>query len=459
MMKWIWQIALACLLLVQSTSAAVLTENAVKISILTHYPTVLAGIEAVGEREYERVAALGAFDTIVSFQQSNRTEGYYTGDYGRLRVEKPLYYAGAKIYGQYRQSDGTFPTYEDELITRSDGETGVGIKVSLLRDNWTDAKRTALKNADLAVLNQEQQQLQLLQTVLKDGLKSYWTWIYFHQLEAEYLALYNLADKRQSAIKTRIKRGDLPEIYFTENLQYMLQRQNQVIQAQRDFDIQKQELSLFIRNDDGQVKNLDSAMIPTVLDYSDYPEINIAQDLALLIDISPYVFDLDTQIQQVENKIGLFKNQNLPSVDLGYEYTSEAGEGSTTLQDESKVKLTVSTPIERRKNGGKAKALQQKKTQLELKRRLYIDQLQQELMVFIRRIHAAEKTVVNSQKEIEAAEKMLVAERRRFDNGDSDFFLLNIREQNLAKARIDNLKYKLELKKAHIDYDALTLRL
>lgn len=443
-----------------TTSAKkILKEEDVRKSVLTHFPSVLSAIEAVDQRAYERQSALGKFDAKIKYETTSRTEGYYDGQYGKASIEKPLYYSNAKVYGQYRKSEGDFPIYENQLITRNDGETALGISVSLLRDSWIDAKRTTLNNAELDILNQEQQQYYVIQSVLQKSFKQYWAWIYNHKLKDEYASLFELANKRQAAIKTRIKNGDLPEIYITENLQYILQRQNQVIEAERDLAIQKQNLALYVRDTDGQVSSFNQYTIPETLDYSDYQPIDYTNDLTLLIDISPYIFDLDIQLKQIQNEISLYKNQNLPAVDLSYEYSQDAGQGSQTLQDESKIMLSISTPIERREQGGKINALESKKRQLELKRTLFIDQLKQELIILAERISAAEKTVKNSRLEIEAAQKMLAAEQSRFQNGDSDFFLLNIREQNLAKARIDNLKYKLDLKKSHIDYDALTMRL
>lgn len=436
-----------------------LFESDVKLSVMTHFPSILSAIEAIQQRSYERQSALGKFDAKIKYENTSRTEGYYNGQYGKATIEKPLYYSNAKVFGQYRQSENNFPIYEDQFNTLSDGETALGLSISLLRDSWIDAKRTALNNADLEILNQEQQQYYVIQSVLQKSFKEYWGWIYNHQLRQEYSSLFELANKRQTAIKTRIKNGDLPEIYFTENLQYILQRQNQLIEADRDLAIQKRNLALYVRDTDGHVSSFNKFIIPEELDYSDYQPIDYTADLDLLIDVSPYIFDLDIQLKQIENEIALFKNQNLPAIDLSYEYSKDSGEGSSTLQDESKVKLSISTPIERREQGGKIKALVSKKRQIELKRALFIDQLKQDLIILAERISAAEKTVKNSTLEIEAAQKMLVAEQSRFQNGDSDFFLLNIREQNLAKARIDNLKYKLDLKKSHIDYDALTMRL
>lgn len=450
---------IVCLCISTLSAQTVLYEKDVKDSVMRYFPSVLSATEAIEQRRFEQQSAAGQFDTKIKYENASRTEGYYTGQYGKASIEKPLYFANAKVYGHYRQSSGTFPTYEDQFNTRSRGETGLGISLSVLRDSWIDAKRTTLTNAELDLVNQYQQQRFVVQSVLQKASKEYWTWIYAYQLKMEYVGLYELAKKRQEIIKARVKKGDLPDIYLTENLQYLLQRQNQLMEADRDLEIQKRMLALYVRDPQGLVTSCNHYIIPDTQDYALRYPIQPTQDIVQLLAIHPFLFDLDTQIKQIQNEITLYENQNLPAVDLSYEYSSDSGKGSGALQDEGKVKLSISTPIERREKGSKRDALDSKKRQLLLKKFLIIDQFKQDLAIVHERILTAEKTVKNSNLEIEVAQKMVVAEQKKFLHGDSDMFVLNIREQNLTKAKIDNLKYTLELKKAHIEYDALMMRL
>ena len=57
-------------------------------------------------------------------------------------------------------------------------------------------------------------------------------------------------------------------------------------------------------------------------------------------------------------------------------------------------------------------------------------------MNIVNDINAADDIVDLTVQEISATKKMEKAERKRFDNGQSDFFLVNIRELNAADARI-----------------------
>jgi len=60
---------------------------------------------------------------------------------------------------------------------------------------------------------------------------------------------------------------------------------------------------------------------------------------------------------------------------------------------------------------------------------------------------------------VEQARVLMDAERRRFASGASDFFLVNVREQTAADARIRFLQAELKRHVAQAEYDAATLNL
>ena len=60
------------------------------------------------------------------------------------------------------------------------------------------------------------------------------------------------------------------------------------------------------------------------------------------------------------------------------------------------------------------------------------------------------------QEEVEIAKKLLKAENIRFKNGDSDFFILNAREQDFLNAQENCYKLKLALIEISIEYAFMT---
>ena len=69
----------------------------------------------------------------------------------------------------------------------------------------------------------------------------------------EYInqSLLDIANKRQTALVKKHKRGDVAEIYLSENQQYILKRQNKLLEAQNYFQNASRNLALFYRGEDG----------------------------------------------------------------------------------------------------------------------------------------------------------------------------------------------------------------
>ena len=79
------------------------------------------------------MSARGAFDTVFAVDGRSRVEGYYDGSIVAGKVERPLTDNGGYLYGQYRNSRGDFPIYEDQSYTNRAGEVKVGALYSLMR--------------------------------------------------------------------------------------------------------------------------------------------------------------------------------------------------------------------------------------------------------------------------------------------------------------------------------------
>ena len=94
---------------------------------------------------------MGEFDLNVISKVDSRVEGYYDGDYFDVFLEKPLQFLNSKIYAGYRKSEQDFPLYEGKMKTLDEGESVVGVQLSLLRNRNIDPKRLKLQNSRLKV--------------------------------------------------------------------------------------------------------------------------------------------------------------------------------------------------------------------------------------------------------------------------------------------------------------------
>jgi outer membrane protein TolC len=90
-------------------------------------------------------------------------------------------------------------------------------------------------------------------------------------------------------------------------------------------------------------------------------------------------------------------------------------------------------------------------------------QRQDEIEIEVRKIYDAlvyaEELATLAGSEVELAETMRQAEQKRFKQGASDFFLVNVREEAAASARVSYLSASLETLVARVNFDAATLNL
>lgn len=94
---------------------------------------------------------------------------------------------------------------------------------------------------------------------------------------------------------------------------------------------------------------------------------------------------------------------------------------------------------------------------LNQQRRLLRERINQELQSIIITLDTAGDVYELTQQETEQADILRRAEVERFRGGASDFFLVNLREQTAANAKVRLAQAEFALAAAHIAYQAATL--
>ena len=434
-MKWIVMIVWF-----YSSLAWSLSSEQVVRSSLNHFPKVITAVQNLEVKANEWKAARGEFDGKISGEMNSRVDGYYTGDLYDVKVEKPIPYFNSKVFGGHRQSYGNFPVYEGKRETLDRGEDYLGFSVSLLRNSLIDQNRYNIR-----FLEQEKQQAEInLQSIKSNvqtmALKAYWTWfVAGHELKV-YESILDLANSRVSQLKKRIKAGDLARIYALENNQYITKRKAQVTQKQMEFQEAAFYLSLFNRDPNGapitpQMKELPS--IDSLQFSSPSSEAAVAQR-ALQTNLELQQLISEQEQAQLDVKLG--NNDLLPDLNVKYEWSRDRGQGPTQLaQQENRVMLKLEIPFEYRKGLGKKRAGKAKLEGLKAEQRLAREKIVAQSNTLVTKLRSFYEIFKLTGDQVQLAEKLAQAERRKFSQGDSDLILVNIREENLAEAQIKNL--------------------
>ena len=152
-----------------------------------------------------------------------------------------------------------------------------------------------------------------------------------------------------------------------------------------------------------------------------------------------------------------------PRLDMRYEVSRDLGNvaegGNSRDSTDTIVGLRFSLPFERRKARGAVRKAQAELAGLRQEQRLAEDQIEIELREILFNLSAGRALANLAEREVTQADIMQRAERARFRNGASDFFLVNIREETAANARIRYIQAVFGARLARSDFDAATVNL
>lgn len=411
-------------------------------SSAAHYPEV---IEALAKREAadgRALSARGAFDLVFDAEGKANLSGFYDGTEAGLVASKELGPFGARVYGGYRISRGSFPIYRDAAFTDQSGEAKVGVVFSLLRDREIDRRRMGLRNAEIDL---ELADFDLMLTrvgVQQRAADAYFSWVAAIRQLHVYEDLAALAEGRQNALQREVRAGARAAIYLTENAQNIARRRVLVVEAAQWASVAANNLSLFYRDASGAPIVPDGRMAPLARNGAvamptpsgERPEVGE------IFSRRPDIQMLEALVEKSRNKVLLAENELKPRLDVSYEASNDFGAegrgGPSRDGAENIVGLKFSVPFQRREARGALDASRADLEALEQRRRLLKDRAEVEFRNIVLNADMAEQRAILVAQEVEQSDQLEAAERKRFASGASDFFLVNLREETAANARV-----------------------
>lgn len=451
--------------LVAPLSAEPLTPEVLLESSNSQYPAIIRALAARAEVSGEALAAQGEFDLVFDADGFSRLGGFYDGTAVEGTLKQRLRSTGATLYTGYKLSNGSFPVYEDENFTNTGGAFKIGMLFSLLRDRNIDKQRFSVLDASLAL---EAADLDVLLTrvgVQQAALQAYWKWVVAGRKLRVYENLLRLATDRQSALEEQHRRGAIARIFLTENQQNILRRRTLVTSAQRELAVNANALSLFYRNDEGEPLVPSEDQLPPGGQLSEIGNqpINESEALARAGALRPELRLLSNTIERELNRIRLQENELQPKLDVGLEVQRGIGAiaegGASRDRTDTIVGLTFSVPLQRRAARGKLDAARARLDNRLVEQRFREEQITAEVRNLIVDLQVSRELLSLAAQEVTQAEILRAAEVRRFESGASDFFLVNIREEVAADARVKLLNAEFTARVARANFDAATMNL
>lgn len=452
-----WKLAVVCLLsafagVQAKASSPTITE--LMASLSAHHPKIME-LEAQGlQRQFARDAASAAFDVQLEQDSMVRASGYYDGFMLTQRVVKPLPYGNTKLKAEYRYADGQFPVYEAEFDTLSGGEASLGIGMSLLRDRDVDKKRMAISDAEITINEWQATQEAIKNQLYYNGIVSYLAWYEAHLALNVYESLVTTTRARRKAIATRVDAGDLAAIALTEFDATVMRRELALQAAKQKAEQTRLKLSFYFRNKQFEPVQTDS--LTSVPDDIQWPwdiDEGALQHFRRTFSAHPLLREMRFKQQLAQNKVVLAENALLPSLDIEAKLARDLGNGPRSLQQtETQIGLQFSMPLGRRQAKAELGSAAQKVKALTFKYQAVEDALKRDLEIASRNWHYSKQIANMQDKQASLAEALFEQEKKRFDIGASDLFVLNSREAsainsrlNAVKAHVDVLRTSLEV--------------
>ena len=429
------------------------------------FPSILESFEREAAARSDQLAADGVFDLMLDAEYYDRFTGTFSGGFAEVKATQPIAPYGGKVFGSYRISDGRFPIYENIYNTNQVGEFKIGALFSLLRDRDVDKRRFAIEDARLAASQANLDVLLVQLNVQLQALRAYWAWVAAGREIRVYEGLLEIAEARAVGLARQVKSGATPRIALTENEQNVIRRKTLLEEAKRNFLTASNSLSYYLRDNRGRLVAPTRAQIPSDEDLAALPSMQtlLAMSRTDILDQRPELREFKIAIERAANKVELKRNDMQPRLDASVELSRDfgaVGDGGPTFDStDTVVGVTFSVPLQRREARGALQRAEAELRELELREQRIADQIEVELDNILVNLNAALRLAELAEDEVEQANAMVRAERKRLTLGAGDFFLVNLREESAADAQIRAIRANLTGRLAAASYSAATMNL
>ncbi|MFP9112462.1 TolC family protein [Flavobacterium sp. RHBU_3] len=350
----------------------------------------------------------------------------------------PTWY-GIEIKAAFDNSEGVYLNPQNTLPNA--GLTSLGITVPIGQGLFINQRMADVRSAKLQQrLSVAERKLQAV-AVLYDASAAYFNWLKAYKEAKMYADYLEYSQTRYKGILKLIEQGDKPAIDSVESGITIKSRRLSLVDAKLKLTKARLELSNYLWIEDVPVEISETLVPQDNLTGTIDESLNataFTQTDSILAN-HPKIQAMETKISMLDVERKLKANMLLPKLNVGYHYISEPSYVDQFRFEDYKLAVNFSFPILLRKERGALKLAKIKIQDASL-------QLHQERLQLKNKIDSqqAEITAIAEQREVISGlvndySTMLKSEERLFSFGESSFFLINTRENNLISARLQQI--------------------
>lgn len=400
-------------------------------SVEQHYPPLLIAVQDRVIADADVTLAEGRFDLGLLSGYEGDYLGFYRNDVYRAEVKQATQFQGMSYFAGYQLGRGNYASYDGKLQTDSLGQYKTGARLPLFRDRAIDPRRAELQKAligrRVADLGVELQRL----VVIQMATRRYYDWLAAGRRNRAARDVLRIAEQRDQQLKEASDLGQIPRIDVTDNLRAILSRRATVVETERLLQLTAIELSLFYRDSGGDPVLPDPSLLPP-----DFPTMQAISEARLMDDIDlalrrrPEIQRFAAQRDQVEVDRRLARNQLMPNIDTQVAFVRETGERIVRRGPNDLIaSIVFDLPYQRRQAKGRELAAQARIRQFDERERFARDAVTAEVRDAYSALITAYQRAQVVTEELEVTRQLEEAERVRFNLGDGNLFLVNLREQ------------------------------
>lgn len=402
------------------------------------HPIVKQAELVIDESQAKLLKSRGAFDPKIEVDY-NRKKFKNTEYFERLNgtFKIPTWY-GVELKASFDDNSGQY--LNPEAFVPDDGLYSAGVSVSLAQGLLINNRMAALKQAKLFREQAKADRDIYVNNILFEASLVYFKWLQAYNELTLYETILVNAQLRYTGVQKGVEVGENAEIDATEARIAVNNRKLGLEQSKVKLMKAALELSNFLWLENNIPVELQSNIIP---DVNTEPivdatfNINQLRDQDMLLDEHPKMMSLGYKLESLEVDKRLKANKLLPKINAEYNFLTETPDVARTFNTaEYKGGLNVSFPLFLRKERGDLKLakIKMQDTEFEINATRVslenkITALRQELESYITQNEITTEMVSDYQR-------MLQAEERKFQLGESSLFLVNSRESKLIDGQL-----------------------
>ncbi|ARN79335.1 transporter [Nonlabens spongiae] len=411
-----------------------------------HHPVVKQAGLVIEQGEAQLLKARGGFDPKIEVDYERKdfkgTE-YYDELRGAFKI--PTWY-GVEFKAGAERNEGAF--LDPSLKVPEDGLYSAGVKVSVLQGLVINDRMATLRKAKLFREQTQSERNLLINQILSDATEVYFEWWRAAQERLLFESILENTIIRYEGVVRQVETGYKAAIDSVEAGIAVNNRQLSLEQARLDFVKKRLELSNFLWIDGVPIELRENTFPENeLLDNIDASLEIMGQSLDLFtIENHPKILAMQLKMEQLDVDRDLKANKLLPRLDVGVDLlTPEWDNGDSYQLNNYKAQATFSFPIFLRKERGDLALAEIKLQDASFDLLATSIQIENKIKANFNEIDSYSRQNQISDEIVTSSARLLYAEERKFDLGNSSIFLINARENKLIESSEKQLQIIVKL--------------